>query len=169
MNVQNKLSEIYMAVDLGVKGAITLFDKFTSILVAFEMPKIAITKTRFEVDLKKLNNLIKDSLPIKLAVIEQPPIIPINGKIAIASLFKQFGELRGLLIAYNVPFLQPDPKVWKAEILKGTLKNKEAAINYVLRKYPNFSLPTLGPRSKKYHDGIADACCLLEYGLNHDN
>jgi hypothetical protein len=81
-----------------------------------------------------------------------------------ASLFKGFGELRGILMSHDIVIESPIPQLWKKVVLPGTNKDKEAAIAFTNRRLPG-ALPKAGPKSKKYHDGIADAFCLCWYGI----
>lgn len=115
-----------------------------------------------------------------LVVVEDPPYIPTNGGFATRSLFKAYGEIRGVLIAKGFPMHTVGPKTWQKAILgklpkptgkkKASQQKKDASIEYargilasLLVRY-KFDLPYKGPRTKKYHDGIADAICLAEYG-----
>ena len=55
------------------------------------------------------------------------------------------------------------PQAWKAAILAGTPKDKTAAIQHVDRVYPSLNID-VGTKKVIYHDGVADAVCLAEYG-----
>lgn len=109
-----------------------------------------------------------------LIVLEQPPYIPGNGGFATRSLFKAYGEIRGVLIALQYYFWEVPPKTWQKLILgtaskvktkKTAKQKKEGSINAAQAILPkNVYLPTKGPRTKALHDGIADAVCLAEYG-----
>ena len=72
----------------------------------------------------------------------------------------RFGEMAGLKWRH---LSQDFSMAWKKTVLAGTAKDKDAAIEYCRRAFPQVSLLP-GPRCRKPHDGMADALCLLEYG-----
>ena len=75
---------------------------------------------------------------------------------------KGYGILLGILGALKISTVRVTPQAWKKAILAGTKKDKDAAIEYVNMKYPDFEL--ILPRCRKPHDGMADAICIAEYG-----
>jgi hypothetical protein len=74
-----------------------------------------------------------------------------------------YGQLQGLLAGMGVPFELVTPQSWKKLVLAGTPKDKDAAIAYCRRTFPD--VPLVMPRCRNPHDGIADSLCLLQYGL----
>lgn len=74
------------------------------------------------------------------------------------------GGLHGIMAAYKIPVIDPSPTAWKRVVLKGTKKDKAAAIAFTRMKYPKISLLAT-PRSRVPHNGMADALCLAEYGI----
>lgn len=171
--VQREL--VVIGIDPGCKGGIATWAQTGtgSGDFAYEpTPVVEVKKGRYELDLAKVKKAIRaylydevsDTWASKvLAIIEYPPKIPGNGVLGTASLFKNFGEYRGILSALNIQMDIPSPQQWKKVILPGTAKDKEAAINYVVQNL-GLDIPTAGPKTKKRHDGIADAICLAEYG-----
>lgn len=98
-----------------------------------------------------------------IVVIEKAQSMPGNGGSAMFTYGKGVGRLEALLLLEGWRFEEVRPTTWKKVVLKDTAKDKAAAIDYVTRAFPGVSLlPT--PRSKKPHDGMADALCLAEYG-----
>jgi crossover junction endodeoxyribonuclease RuvC len=99
----------------------------------------------------------------KLVIIEKVHSMPGQG---VASMFKfgtGFGQLIGMCQALNVPFQLVTPQAWKAKVLAGTTKDKEAAIAFVRSRYPTVSI--VPPGCRVPHDGVADAVCLAHYGV----
>jgi crossover junction endodeoxyribonuclease RuvC len=97
-----------------------------------------------------------------LVVMEKVHARPGNG---VVSMFR-FGQIYGSLIS-SIKLLRfrlelVAPQTWKAEVLRDTERDKQAAIDYCARAYPQASLMLPGAR-KPSHD-IADAICLAEYG-----
>jgi crossover junction endodeoxyribonuclease RuvC len=66
----------------------------------------------------------------------------------------------------DLSFIVVDSRKWKNRVLIGTTKDKQAAIDYCLSKFPDISLLAT-PRSRKHHDGIADAICISEYARHY--
>jgi crossover junction endodeoxyribonuclease RuvC len=96
-----------------------------------------------------------------VAVVERVHSMPKQG---IASTFKfgtGWGMIRGVLAALGVRTELVPPQTWKAGILQGTLKDKQAAIAWCRSSYPNVQLILPGCRGP--HDGIADALCMADY------
>lgn len=72
------------------------------------------------------------------------------------------GMLHGIIRTLKLPLITVAPQTWKKAVLAGTDKSKEAAIDYISRKYPEVNLlPT--PRSTKKSDGMAEALCIAEW------
>jgi crossover junction endodeoxyribonuclease RuvC len=115
-----------------------------------------------EIDIRRLYSSILRYTP-DLVMVEWAQAMPKQG---VASTFKYgmgFGKILGMLETRDLPHQLVRPRAWKASVLAGTKKDKDAAINYVRRKYPSIDL-TPGAR-RKPHDGIADAVCIAEYAL----
>ena len=55
------------------------------------------------------------------------------------------------------------PQALKKEVLAGTAKDKQAAIDHCLSAYPGVRLMATD-KSRTYHSGMADAICIAEYG-----
>jgi hypothetical protein len=131
-----------------------------------QMPVLEAKKGRFDLDLHAFIALIKaQEFPLERTVIavEEPPYIPTNGGFAIRSLNKSFGEIRGVLFALGFRTICVPPVPWKAAILPGKSKDKEATIAHVKIEYPDIELPKHPKHPKKDHDGLADAVCLSVY------
>lgn len=163
---------LVIGVDPGTNGGIAMLQSNeTARWVAKAAPLPKTQTKRPELDLIEFVYMVRclidefDEKPL-LAVVESPPYIPTNGGFATRSLSKNWGMVLGVLATYAIPLLQPGAKLWKSKVLASfDDKNKEAAIQYVLAKYDSFKLPTLTPKSKKYHDGVADAICVADYAF----
>jgi len=94
--------------------------------------------------------------------IEKVTAMPGQGVTSTFSFGVGFGILLGICAALVLPVHLVTPQAWKKVILAGTTKDKAAAISYVSRAYPGVSLLATA-RSRKPHDGIADAICIAEY------
>lgn len=74
------------------------------------------------------------------------------------------GSLYGMLITLRIPVYEPSPQTWKKLILADTPKDKQAAIEYCTKVYPNISLYA-SSRCRKPHSGMADAICIARYAM----
>jgi hypothetical protein len=144
-----------VAVDPGLHGAIAVLS-----------PSGAITATPMPLaggalDLPAIAAIIRDTSPQWL-ILEKVASRPGQG---VASTFKfgmGYGSILGIAAAVGVPVELVTPQRWKGVVLHGTAKDKQAAIAYCRRAFPDVSL--VPPGCRVPHDGIADALCLLEYG-----
>lgn len=162
----------FVGIDPGTYGGIAICERCattTDVLYSwslFSLPLIETKKNRFDLDLVKVLTFIKKrnqlSKFIKVAI-EDPPYIPGNGGFAIRSLFKNYGELRGLITSIDASMICVAPKSWQKVILPGKKAGKEAAISYVQTTYPALELPNHPKHPEKFHDGLADAICLVDY------
>jgi crossover junction endodeoxyribonuclease RuvC len=119
-----------------------------------------------ELDLPTLANIIRSASPA-LAVIEKVHSMPGQGVSSTFSFGTGYGQIQGLLAGLGIPFELVTPQAWKKLVLAGTAKDKDAAIAYCRRAFPD--VPLVMPRCRNAHDGIADSLCLLQYGLRSFN
>ena len=148
-----------IGIDPGQKGGIAIL-RYGGDLEAFPMPmagkEIDVSALVFRLSgVSKLEN--------KLAIVEKVHSMPKQGVASSFKFGKLYGCILGVLGALFIPIKLVTPQAWKKEILAGTKKDKDAAIDYVSMRYPNFSL--IPVRYRKPHDGMADAICLAEYGI----
>lgn len=159
----------WMGIDPGLRGGLAVqhTNKATQ-AIAMPLDEMG------GLDLKKISTWIDQMLLIDsswgyrptLAVIEGVGSMPGQG---VASTFKfgfVTGAIHGILAAKGIQTVICYPVRWKNRILIGTDKSKQAAIDFCRLRFPEVDLLAT-PRSKKPHDGIADALCLSEYSRNH--
>jgi crossover junction endodeoxyribonuclease RuvC len=118
-----------------------------------------------EIDIYEISQLIKSQCwpDNSIAIIEQVHSMPGQGVKSVFTFGKGYGSLIGLLVGLGIRTELVTPQAWKKVVLAGTVKDKDAAIAYCRRAFPQISLLAT-PRCKTPHDGIADALCILEYG-----
>lgn len=143
-----------LAIDPGKAGAIAYQSGLG--IVAHPLPLAG-----KELDLAAIAKEIYVAAP-SLIVIEKVGAMPGNGGVSMFTFGKGYGALLGIAAAYAIPVELVTPQAWKAAILAGTAKDKDAAIAYCRRVFP--AVPLVPKGCRKPHDGIADALCLLEYG-----
>ncbi len=98
----------------------------------------------------------------RLAVIELVHSMAGQGVSSSFKFGKSYGQLLGAIACAGIPIKLVSPQKWKKEILSGTKKDKQAAINFVKSYYPEVNLRAT-PRCTTDHDGIADAVCMAAY------
>lgn len=150
---------IIIGIDPGLKGGISRFSD-GRLFDAFAMP----TFDEKVIDFGR----VVDILQTASGVVLEEQFIKTTGGFAqrgMAKTMRNFGNLEGILRGLGIPHQVVKAQLWKGHILKGTAKDKPAAISYVQARYPSVSLlPT--PRSRKPSDGIADAICIAEYAVS---
>jgi crossover junction endodeoxyribonuclease RuvC len=144
-----------IAFDPGQKGGIAIHHQ--GITTAFPMPLAGKV-----LDLVTIAALVRSNSP-NIAVIEKVGSMPGQGVASTFTFANGYGQIQGLLAGLGIPFELVTPQAWKKLVLAGTPKDKDAAIAYCRRAFPNVALVL--PRCRVPHDGIADALCLMQYGL----
>ena len=148
------MADVYMGIDPGKTGGVAFISGGE--LHTFPMPILA-----GEVDAGRLASLIHEYRPTRAAV-EKAQAMPKQGVTGVFSYGTGYGMIRGVLGALQVPYVLVGPRTWKAKVLYGTKKDKDAAIQYVSCRYPATSLLRT-ERCSKPHDGMADAACIAEH------
>ena len=116
-----------------------------------------------DLDLEYIASWITDIGPIDLAIIEKSWGRPFQNSVATFNQGKFLGEIYGILATLKIPYQEVRPQAWKKVVLAGTDRSKQAAIDYVRKKYPGVELRG-SLQSRKPHEGIVEAICLAEYG-----
>jgi crossover junction endodeoxyribonuclease RuvC len=98
-----------------------------------------------------------------IAVIEKVGAMSKQGVVSTFSFGCGYGQIQGVLAGLGIPYELVLPQAWKKSILAGTAKDKDAAIAYCRRAFPD--IPLIMPGCRTPHDGISDALCLLQYGI----
>ncbi|EKQ70432.1 hypothetical protein OsccyDRAFT_0719 [Leptolyngbyaceae cyanobacterium JSC-12] len=157
------MSCLLVAIDPGKSGGIAFLQLNSDNTYTYEAMVMPIAGK--ELDLPTITQLLKDHQPQK-AIVEQVQAMSKNGipqgVVSSFSFGVIYGKLLGVLAGLGTPTELVRPQIWKGEVLKGTKKDKDAAIDYCRRVFPSVSL--IPPRCRTPHDGIADALCILEYG-----
>lgn len=162
---------IYVGIDPGASGAIAIIDQdhHDAVLVKAHLTLGAAVAMPLDaeggVDVLALHKIFDGRMhpPTTIVVLEKAQAMPKNGSVSMFNYGKGVGRIEAFLRLGGWRFEEVRPTTWKKVVLKDTAKDKAATIDYVTRAFPGVSLlPT--PRSKKPHDGMADALCLAEYG-----
>jgi hypothetical protein len=157
---------VWIGIDPGLSGGIAILhpaDNFNPHVEAWCIPMLV---SGDDLDIKAIATWITDNRFGKLlagACIEKVHAMPDQGTVSMFRFGYVTGMIRGLIRSMYIPLYEVTPQAWKKEILAGTAKDKQAAIDFCLNTFPNINLFTT-PKSRKHHDGMADATCIALYG-----
>lgn len=101
-----------------------------------------------------------------VVAVERAQAMPKQGVVSMFNYGVGFGGLIGVCAALGLRCELVRPQDWKARVLRGTAKDKNAAIAYCRRAFPAVSLLP-SERSRTNHHGMADALCLAIYAHHH--
>lgn len=151
---------IIIGCDPGLNGGLAVINSESKSYLAVPMPVAG-----KDIDAQAVYQWIFLHTGAEAAVVylENVHAMPKNGSIAGFKLGEAKGIIEGVVGALGLPLRQVASQTWKASILKGTDKSKQAAIDFTRRAYPGVNLNP--HNTKKAHDGMADAMCIAEYGL----
>lgn len=114
-----------------------------------------------EISIQPFVELMKGQAEKLLVVIEKVHSMPSQSSQSTFTFGEGYGKIKGACEALGVSYELAHPQTWKREVLQGTDRTKQAAIEWVKRRYPGVNLARGG---KVESDGIADALCIAEYG-----
>ena len=98
------------------------------------------------------------------AVLEHVGAMPGHGVTSTFSFGENFGYIKGLLEAYQIPYELVRPQRWKKAF---GISGKNQSVEVCKRLFPGVSLRRT-ERCKKDHDGMAEALLMAEYARrNH--
>lgn len=143
---------IFVGIDPGKEGALAVLDHDGQCTAAEPL-----RYTGGEIDVRWLLGFY----PADHFAVEQQFGIAKDGVRTVAVIMRNYGRITGALEAMLASLVTPQPKEWKNVVLRGTARDKEAAIAYVRKRYPGVDL--YPGRKRNAHDGIADAVCIAEW------
>lgn len=144
-----------VGIDPGLSGALAMISNA-------ETDAITMPLAGKEVDGNRLAWQLRAWKP-DVVFVEKVHSMPKQGVAAMFSFGQSYGTIIGVCTALGLNVQLVTPQAWKKVVLEGTNKDKDAAIAFVRRAYPDVELYATS-RSKKPHDGIADAVCIAHYG-----
>lgn len=140
----------FCGIDPGVRGALAFGNR--NAVTVYLMP---INRKR-EISAEHLRSILEYERP-DMAIVERVHSRPHNGVKAMFSFGMGYGLVLGLLTALRVPYQLVLPRRWKMSL------GIKDSIAYCRQHWPHVDL--VPPRCRNPHDGIADAVCILDYGL----
>lgn len=140
---------IYIGIDPGKSGAMAIiFDGMDeTILTPFDEREYAHL-------LRELNSQIAK------ACLEHVTAMPKQGVTSMFNFGQNFGYIKGLLEAFQIPYELVRPQKWKKEF--SITGDKNSSIEVCKRLFPGVSLRKT-ERCRKDDDGMAEALLMAEY------
>ena len=89
------------------------------------------------------------------AVVERQWSRPKQNVKAMDKLMCNFCTVKGILMAFDIPYIEVAPQTWRAQVLQNATATKQDAFTFAEDRY--------GITLKKEYDGIADAICIAHY------
>lgn len=140
----------FLGIDPGKKGAMAVLDSETGRVTVADMPGTT----------PELHDAIAGLPIIKGCILEKLFVGPVMGRATIATMFADFGTLRGALFWRDIPFREERPSKWKPAL--GLSKDKNASRQMAMQVFPDDA--DLFKRVKD--DGRAEAALLAMYAAD---
>jgi hypothetical protein len=139
---------VYLGIDPGKRGAIAITDSDTWRVTCHDMPPTT----------QELHDLIAGLPTVKLCTLEKLHAGPVMGRTTIATMFMNYGILKGALMWRDIPFKEVRPSKWKPGM--GLSKDKNASRELAMQRFPDDA-----EQFKRVNDdGRAEAALLAIYG-----
>ena len=148
-----------IGIDPGVDGAIAVLDDDFTYYSVWDMPTMALSKNKRQVNGAELAEMLKrrESLPHLVAYVERVGSMPHQGVASMFNFGVSYGVVLGVLATLSIPMVLITPGVWKKRAgLTG--KPKEMARTLAQQLYPQ------APLGRKRDIGRADALLIARFG-----
>lgn len=144
---------IYIGIDPGKSGAMAMISDLTKkrVLIPFDESVYA----------KVLRDCMHEETK---ACIEHVTAMPKQGVTSMFNFGQNFGYIKGLLEAFQIPYELVRPQKWKKEF--SITGDKNSSIEVCKRLFPGVVLRRT-ERCRKDDDGLAEALLIAEYARRH--
>lgn len=152
-----------LGIDPGLTGSAVLLDERVTF---FDTPTLNVgrgkqTKRQHSVtEMAMWLRTVRLNFPSVLAVLEATHSMPGQGVRSMFSMGEGFGIWKGLLAGMGIPFELVTPQRWKAAMMNGQGREKDAARFKAMQLYPSVAEQL----SRKKDIGRADALLIAAYG-----
>ena len=153
-------------IDPGKSGAVAIID--TGSVASCRVMRVAVTptikvgKTKRDYDCVAMAELLSGEPKIDFCLIERQQAFRGQGVSSMFSLGVGYGMWLGILGALRIPHETVSPRVWTKAMVGGGRDGKASNILACRRLFPEQTLLATD-RSRKEHDGLADALLIAEY------
>ncbi len=159
---------IYIGVDPGKHGGIAVLDAGGDVLALCAMPVIQGARaSKAEYDLRRIfDRLIRQGEAF--VWLERLRAMPPKYGGSAANYQRGYvtGIFEAFCVALKLRYQFVSPSVWQKAFWKGKGDTKQQSIMFAERLFPMADLLAT-ERSRKPHDGMADALLIAEYGRRH--
>ena len=158
-------SILFLGVDPGLSGAVAVLDPDTNEVQFYDAPVLEVVvgkKNKHVPDAYGMVRILKEATDGKnvLVTIEKVGAMPGQGVTSMFTFGYGAGMWMGILSALGIPHQTVHPATWKAALMKGCGKEKDASRQLAMQHYPKASARL----ARKKDDGRADALMLARYG-----
>lgn len=168
------MGKLFVGIDVGISGAVAVLDPDRDIVDFYDNPVLEIKvgkKFKNVPDAYAMAVMLEDIARAGggndnlLVSIEKVQAMPGGGERSMGatsafSFGMGFGMWLGVLAALRLPHQQIHPATWKARIMSGFGKEKDASRQVAMQHYPRAA----NNLNLKKHHGRADALLLARYG-----
>jgi crossover junction endodeoxyribonuclease RuvC len=149
-----------LGIDPGFTGAIALLgDK----LEVWDAPVLEVNGRR-QMDLHAMVRIYRDFVrrfsPLPHVFIERVHSMPGSSPRSMFTFGEGYGAWQGMAVALDFPLTRIEPARWKAAMMDGMGKDKDAARLRAALLFPTYAHLF----ARKQDDGRAEACLIAEYG-----
>lgn len=95
-----------------------------------------------------------------ICCLEKVAARPGQGVVSMFNFGQNVGYIKGVLESFRIPYQEITPQKWKKEF--GLNSDKAASVDVCRKLFPGADLLAT-PKSKKPHDGMAEALLMAEY------
>jgi crossover junction endodeoxyribonuclease RuvC len=154
-----------VGMDPGQSGGLAcLSPQFADARVMPLLPKEAVKAAGSPIDWAEIHSLLLSWAP-DVVTIERVSAMPGQGVSSTFRFGSNYGGLIGLVRGLCIPYKLVVPRVWKRDVLGEDFPHDKAGtIAFVQKHYPSLNLLAT-KRSRKPHDGMADATAIAHYGI----
>lgn len=144
------MKTLFIGIDPGKNGGIAYIDtEYSNVETEPYSDKILIDLCR---DVRTCEKVI--------CCLEKVGSMPGQGVVSMFNFGHSVGYIKGVLESFRIPYQEISPQKWKQEF--GLSSKKADSTDVCSKLFPNVSLLAT-PKSKKPHDGMAEALLMAEY------
>jgi crossover junction endodeoxyribonuclease RuvC len=152
---------IYIGIDPGLDGALAIFESVVEGVV-YDTPTLTVKGVRGnrrEYALRRMSLWLAPHTNNAVAYIENVHAMPGQGVRSMFTMGYGVGAWEGILAALGIIYTRVTPQRWKAAMLDGMGKDKDASRMRAMQLWPSRA----GLFERKRDDGRADAMLIAEY------
>lgn len=156
-------ARLICGVDLGISGAVVFLDPAGGFVRKFPMPTLRHACGKELADVVRLRSLMFDEggpgrydpAAVRVVAMEAIGVFGMHARKSILSFGRGTGRTEAFFELYGYATQLVRPQDWKGAVLRGTARDKAAAVAYASFRWPDAQVGS-------DHD-LADALCLAEY------